>query len=64
MSIDLTQKERPQGRSSFMLCWAQNGLELWILLELSCFETGKMEVDLEVSILELYYSVILCVCER
>ena len=49
-------EERPKGRSSFCFIGIKMGLICGSLLELSCFETRKLEAELEVSILELYYS--------
>ena len=40
------------------------GLICGIIVELSCFEIGKMEAKLEVSILELYYSAKSWLCEH
>ena len=57
-------EERPKGRSSFMLYRAKLGLICGSLLELSCFELSKLEADLEVSILELYYSAKSWLCEH
>ena len=46
-----------------MLYRAKLGLICGSLLELSCFELSKLEADLEVSILELYYGTKSFFCE-
>jgi hypothetical protein len=50
--------------SSFLPSGALFGFFMELLWNFPCHELSKMEVKMEVSILELYYSVILCVCER
>ena len=57
MSFDLYLLYRRYAKVALLVCFIgiKIALDSGSLLELSCFETGKLEANLEVSIMELYY---------